>query len=142
MIKDDSAAGAGTISCLHDVRTFLGYRGIADVEAAASADRMASGPPREDLPLPTQPPYTAFVGNLAFDLTEAELEDFFASSRVRRPVAGHVHNLTVIFSPQPKNAKIIKDRDEKPKGFGYVELEDLDGLKDALARSGDVRGSC
>ena len=47
-----------------------------------SADR-ASGPPREDLPLPTQPPYTAFVGNLAFDLNEAELEDFFSSSKVR-----------------------------------------------------------
>lgn len=41
-----------------------------------------SGPPREDLPLPTQPPYTAFVGNLAFDLTEAELEDFFGSCKV------------------------------------------------------------
>lgn len=35
--------------------------------------------------------------------------------------------------------KIIKDRDEKPKGFGYVEFEELDGLKDALAKSGTVR---
>lgn len=46
------------------------------------ADRVA-GPPREDLPLPTAPPYTAFVGNLAFDLTEMELEDFFAGLPVR-----------------------------------------------------------
>ncbi len=47
---------------------------------------------------------------------------------------------TAIFiSPQPKSAKIIRDRDEKPKGFGYVELEDLEGLKEALARSGSVR---
>jgi translation initiation factor 4B len=77
----------------------------------------ALGPPREDVPLPTQPPYTAFVGNLAFDLTEAELEDFFATSK-------------------PKSVKIIKDRDDKPKGFGYVEFEDLDGLKDAIAKTG------
>ncbi|KAJ6460408.1 hypothetical protein C8R47DRAFT_1161160 [Mycena vitilis] len=78
-------------------------------------DRM--GPPREDLPLPTQAPYTAFIGNLAFDLTEQELEEFFGSSRT-------------------KSIKIIKDREEKPKGFGYIEFEDLDGLKDALAKSG------
>ena len=39
-----------------------------------------------------------------------------------------------------KDIKIIKDRDEKPKGFGYVEFETLDGLKDALTRSGGVSG--
>ncbi|KAI0049004.1 RNA-binding domain-containing protein [Auriscalpium vulgare] len=79
-------------------------------------DRQAY-PPREDLPLPTQAPYTAFVGNLAFDLTEADLESFFAGSKV-------------------KSVKVIKDRDERPKGFGYVEFEDLDDLKGALAMSG------
>jgi len=76
-----------------------------------------AGPPREDLPLPTEPPYTAFIGNLAFDLTESELEDFFGGV-------------------QTKSVKIIKDRDEKPKGFGYIEFADLEGLKDALAKSG------
>lgn len=39
--------------------------------------------PREEVPLPTAPPYTAFVGNLAFDMTETELEDFFAPHKVR-----------------------------------------------------------
>lgn len=47
-----------------------------------SADRQ-SGPPREDIPIPTQPPYTAFVGNLAFDLTENELEQFFSGIKVK-----------------------------------------------------------
>jgi hypothetical protein len=42
----------------------------------------ADRPPREDLPLPTAPPYTAFVGNLAFDVTESEMSDFFGSSPV------------------------------------------------------------
>lgn len=82
-----------------------------------AADR--SGPPRDDVPLPTAPPYTAFIGNLAFDLTESELESFFTGSKI-------------------KSIKIIKDRDDKPKGFGYVEFEDLDGLKDALGRTGSV----
>ncbi|KAG7089674.1 hypothetical protein E1B28_011334 [Marasmius oreades] len=77
----------------------------------------AAAPPREDLPLPTQPPFTAFVGNLSFDLTEAELGDFFSPS-------------------QPKSVKIIRDRDDKPKGFGYVEFEDVEGLKDAIAKTG------
>ena len=38
--------------------------------------------------------------------------------------------------PQTKSIKIIKDRDDRPKGFGYIEFATLDGLKDALARSG------
>ncbi|KAG6811208.1 hypothetical protein H0H92_008570 [Tricholoma furcatifolium] len=78
-------------------------------------DRVAV--PKEDVPLPTQPPYTAFIGNLAFDLTESELEGFFAPMKT-------------------KSVKIIKDREDKPKGFGYIEFEDLDGLKDAIAKSG------
>ncbi|KAF5345668.1 hypothetical protein D9756_011574 [Leucocoprinus leucothites] len=76
-----------------------------------------AGPIREDVPLPTQPPYTAFVGNLAFDLVESDLENFFQSV---------------------KSVKIIKDREDKPKGFGYVEFDDLDGLKAALTNSGQV----
>lgn len=41
---------------------------------------------------------------------------------------------------QTKSIKIIKDRDDKPKGFGYVEFVELDGLKDALAKTGSVSG--
>ncbi|GBE88454.1 hypothetical protein SCP_1302690 [Sparassis crispa] len=77
----------------------------------------ASGHFHEDLPLPTEPPFTAFIGNLAFDLTEGELEDFFGGL-------------------QTNSVKIIKDRDEKPKGFGYIEFSELEGLKEALTKSG------
>nr|GAT60936.1 translation initiation factor 4B [Mycena chlorophos] len=90
--------------------------GRRDDFLSSRPDRVA-GPPREDLPLPTQPPYTAFIGNLAFDLTDLELGDFFGSEKI-------------------KTVKIIKDREEKPKGFGYIEFEDLESLKDALAKSG------
>ncbi len=37
-----------------------------------------------------------------------------------------------------KSVKIIKDKDEKPKGFGYIEFEDVEGLKDALTKTGTV----
>ena len=43
-----------------------------------------------------------------------------------------------MLASQTKSVKIIKDREEKPKGFGYVEFEDLEGLKDALTKSGLV----
>lgn len=38
---------------------------------------------REEVPLPSQPPYTAFIGNLAFDITENELANFFTPHQVR-----------------------------------------------------------
>ena len=41
-------------------------------------------PFREDLPLPTRPPYTAFIGNLAFDVTESEMAVFFGGQEVWR----------------------------------------------------------
>ncbi|CAK5268591.1 unnamed protein product [Mycena citricolor] len=91
--------------------------GRRDDFLSSRPDRVAAGPPRDDLPLPTQPPYTAFVGNLSFDLTEGELEEFFGS-------------------PRTKSIKLIKDREDKPKGFGYIEFEDLDDLKDAIAKNG------
>ncbi|RDX41761.1 hypothetical protein OH76DRAFT_1475677 [Lentinus brumalis] len=89
--------------------------GRRDDFLSSRSDRIPSG--REDLPLPTGPPYTAFIGNLAFDISEVELEEFFGSG-------------------QTKSIKIIKDREDKPKGFGYVEFTDLEALKDAIAKSG------
>ncbi|PCH42616.1 hypothetical protein WOLCODRAFT_137991 [Wolfiporia cocos MD-104 SS10] len=83
---------------------------------SSRSDR-ASFPPREDLPLPTEPPFTAFIGNLSFDVTEFELENFFKG-------------LTT------KSVKLIRDREDKPKGFGYIEFADLDGLKEALEKHG------
>lgn len=50
---------------------------------SSTADRQTGlNPSREDIPIPTEPPYTAFVGNLAFDLTEDELEQFFSGIKV------------------------------------------------------------
>ena len=73
---------------------------------------------REQLPLPTKPPFTAHLGNLSFDITAGDIEDFFAGCQVT-------------------NVRIVEDKlDHKPKGFGYVEFETLDGLKAALQKGG------
>jgi translation initiation factor 4B len=75
-----------------------------------SPDRM----PRDDLPLPTKPPFTAHLGNLPFDAGQEHIEDFFNGCEVT-------------------NVRIVEDKIEKrPKGFGYVEFATVDGLKKAL----------
>ncbi|KAF2197338.1 hypothetical protein GQ43DRAFT_444337 [Delitschia confertaspora ATCC 74209] len=73
---------------------------------------------REQLPLPTRPPYTAHLGNLSFDATEGDITDFFSGCEVT-------------------NVRIVEDKlEHKPKGFGYVEFGSVDGLKKALELSG------
>ncbi|KAL4931994.1 translation initiation factor 4B [Aspergillus undulatus] len=73
---------------------------------------------REPLPLPTEPPYTAHIGNLSFDATAADISELFVDCGVT-------------------NVRIVEDKLTKaPKGFGYVEFETVDGLKKALDFSG------
>ena len=40
-------------------------------------------PMRAEVPIPTEPPYTAFVGNLSFETREGDLEAFFEGLGVR-----------------------------------------------------------
>ena len=69
---------------------------------------------REQLPMPTAPPFTAHLGNLAYDVSQAEIHDFLKDCQVT-------------------SVRIVEDKlDHKPKGFGYVEFGTLDGLKTAL----------
>lgn len=83
-----------------------------------SIDRRDGYPSREELPLPTEPPYTAHIGNMSFDTTEGEVSDFFKDCQVTK-------------------VRIVEDKlDRKPKGFGYVEFATLDGLKKALSFAG------
>ncbi|KAL8952034.1 MAG: hypothetical protein Q9222_002021 [Ikaeria aurantiellina] len=70
------------------------------------------------LPLPSKPPYTVHLGNMAFDALESDVYDFFSACQVT-------------------SVRIVEDKlDHKPKGFGYAEFATLDGLKKALDLSG------
>lgn len=73
---------------------------------------------REELPLPDKPPFTVHLGNLSFDATNGDVQDFFTGCECI-------------------NVRIIEDKMEnKPKGFGYAEFGTLEGLKKALTLNG------
>ena len=74
--------------------------------------------PREQLPLPTKPPFTVHLGNMSFDASEGDIHSLFAGCEVT-------------------SVRIVEDKlDRKPKGFGYAEFATLDGLKKALDLNG------
>lgn len=78
------------------------------------------GPPpmmREEPPLPTEPPFTAFVVNLSFESTEDDVRMFF------EPL-------------NPVSVRLVNGHDGRPRGYGYVEFTTLDELKDALTYTG------
>ncbi|EPS32810.1 hypothetical protein PDE_07770 [Penicillium oxalicum 114-2] len=73
---------------------------------------------REPLDLPTEPPFTAHIGNLSFEATAADVTELFAECGVT-------------------NVRIVEDRQlNQPKGFGYIEFETVAGLQKALELSG------
>lgn len=67
---------------------------------------------RPQAPLPTEPPFTAFVGNLSFSVQDTDILELFDGLRV-------------------SNVRIKGDR-----GFGYVEFTTLEDLKQALELNG------
>ncbi|KAF2126551.1 hypothetical protein P153DRAFT_79752 [Dothidotthia symphoricarpi CBS 119687] len=116
---DHVPAGGSSSAYGRDRPTFGsggGAGGFGGADRGSYADRGFAT--REELPLPSKPPYTAHLGNLSFDATEGDVNDFFADCEVT-------------------NVRIVEDKlDRKPKGFGYVEFGSVDGLKKALALSG------
>ncbi|KAJ1942366.1 Eukaryotic translation initiation factor 4B, partial [Linderina pennispora] len=72
--------------------------------------------PRGPVEFPTNPPFTAFVGNLPFSVDEDQLRDFFSGVTTVRLIRDHAT--------------------ERLKGFGYVEFETLEDLKQAVEKDG------
>jgi translation initiation factor 4B len=59
------------------------------------------------------------LGNLSYDATNESVTEFFEGCDV-------------------VSVRIIEDREmQRPKGFGYVEFTNLDGLKKALTLDGE-----
>lgn len=97
-----------------------GGMGFGSGPASGGFDRPERGgyAIRDPLPLPTEPPYTAHVGNLSFEATADDISDLFTGCGVT-------------------NVRIVEDKLTKaPKGFGYVEFETVEGLQKALDLSG------
>uniref|UniRef100_A0A674DZX7 Eukaryotic translation initiation factor 4B n=1 Tax=Salmo trutta TaxID=8032 RepID=A0A674DZX7_SALTR len=98
------------------------YRAPAiDRSILPTAPRSAREPNVDRSRIPRGPPYTAFLGNLPYDVTEDSIKDFFRGvgiSAVRLP-------------REPSNP-------ERLKGFGYAEFDDVESLLSALSLNEEV----
>ena len=73
----------------------------------------------EERDIPYEGPFTAYVGNLSFDVTERDIQMFF----------GHL---------KLKGSRLVMDfQTMKPKGFAYAEFEDRESLVEALKMNGE-----
>ncbi|XP_054723920.1 eukaryotic translation initiation factor 4B-like, partial [Uloborus diversus] len=81
-----------------------------------TAPKAARGPDVDLGRVPEGPPYTAFLGNLPYDVTEDDISFFFRQLQV-------------------KNVRLPRENGEKGRirGFGYAEFNNRQDLIQALA---------
>lgn len=88
---------------------------------AAWTDSSSRGPVDTALsrPVPTSPPFVLYMGNLDYEVSDSDIQTLFGDQVAI------------------KSIRIIRDIEGKPKGFGYVELEDHSSILGALKMNGE-----
>uniref|UniRef100_A0A1I8ACE1 Eukaryotic translation initiation factor 4H n=1 Tax=Steinernema glaseri TaxID=37863 RepID=A0A1I8ACE1_9BILA len=75
---------------------------------------------RAQKPLPTEPPYKAYVGNLPFDCVQGDFDDIFRDCSI-------------------VNIHMCRDREsDQFKGFAYVEFATVEDLEKGLSVNGHM----
>lgn len=69
--------------------------------------------PRQPGQIPTSPPYTAYVGNLPFNVVEEQLAEFFGGLSI-------------------KEIRLVKNSDGRSKGYAFIEFETVNDLRSSL----------
>lgn len=94
---------------------------VEEQETGDDADPAAPEAPKvRTYDFPDRPPFTAFVGNLAYALKDPE----DLKAEVAKSAADHLGEELKILG-----ARISFGRDGRHRGFGYVELETLDQVR-------------
>jgi RNA recognition motif-containing protein len=88
------------------------------VRACRQHDQPQQQQQRYKKPLPTEPPFLAFVGNLPQGIVQSDVVQIFENLKV-------------------KNVRLVKDKETDVfKGFCYVEFETLQDLESAVTLDG------
>lgn len=100
-----------------------GGRGGSGGRGGGGFRQYGDRPPRQQNPLPTEPPYTAFVGNLPPNVIEGDFATIFDQLKIKQTRLGMDRNTGEF------------------KGHAFVEFETLDDLRSAIDMNGvDVEG--
>ncbi|XP_075915007.1 eukaryotic translation initiation factor 4B isoform X2 [Petromyzon marinus] len=97
------------------------YKPSVDRALLPTAPRAARAPSVDMARLPAKPPYTAFLGNLPYDVTEESIFKFFTGLKVS----------AVRLPREASNS-------DRLKGFGYAEFDDIESLMRALALNDEM----